>query len=153
MSSRWPHFFSFMTMFFSPLICCNNVMWLSTYFNVKQGRSREMRESEAGFWLQAVSTKPDARLELRSSEIMTWAKVRCLTNWATQVPPTYFFFSIKPSLHFWTESCLVRCVIFLRYCWFESTHILFIILAQMILFNMNQCQFPFLEPSQTTLRK
>ena len=43
-------------------------------------------ESEAGSRFQAVSTEPDAGLELMNCEIMTWAKVRCLTDWATQVP-------------------------------------------------------------------
>ena len=50
---------------------------------------REMEgdtESEAGSRLWAVSAEPDAGLKLRSHEVMTWAKVRCLTDWATQVP-------------------------------------------------------------------
>ena len=32
-------------------------------------------KSEAGSRLQAVSTEPNARLELRNCEVMTWAKV------------------------------------------------------------------------------
>ena len=43
-------------------------------------------ESEAGSRLWAVSTEPHAGLELTNREIMTWAKVRGLTDWATQVP-------------------------------------------------------------------
>ena len=43
-------------------------------------------ESEAGSRLWAVSTEPNAGLEITNCEILTWAKVRCLTNWATQVP-------------------------------------------------------------------
>ena len=43
-------------------------------------------ESEAGSRLWAVSTEPDARLEPTNHKIMTYAKVRCLTDWATQVP-------------------------------------------------------------------
>ena len=43
-------------------------------------------ESETGSRLWAVSTEPDAGLELTDREIMTWAEVGCLTNWATQVP-------------------------------------------------------------------
>ena len=42
-------------------------------------------ESEAGSRLWAVSTEPDAGLELMNCEIMTWAEVGCLTDWATQV--------------------------------------------------------------------
>ena len=43
-------------------------------------------ESEAGSRLWAVSTEPDAGLEPRNHEIMTWADVRSLTDWATQAP-------------------------------------------------------------------
>ena len=44
------------------------------------------KESEVGSRLWAVSTEPDAGLELTNCEIMTWAEVGRLTNWATQVP-------------------------------------------------------------------
>ena len=43
-------------------------------------------ESEAGSRLWAVSTEPDAGLELTDHEIVTWAEVRRLTDWATQAP-------------------------------------------------------------------
>ena len=33
-----------------------------------------------------VSTEPNAGLEPTSCEIMTWAEVGGVTNWATQVP-------------------------------------------------------------------
>ena len=48
-------------------------------------------ESEAGSRFWAVSTEPDAGLELTDREIMTWAEVGRLTNWATQAPqePTH----------------------------------------------------------------
>ena len=75
-------------------------MYIIYFFNVyfrerekeRQSVSREgaQREgdtvSEAGSRLWAVSTEPDAGLKLTSHEIMTWAKVRCSTNWATQAP-------------------------------------------------------------------
>ena len=48
-------------------------------------------ESEAGSRLWAVSTEPDAGLELTDCEIMTWAEVGRLTNWATQAPPEFEF--------------------------------------------------------------
>ena len=41
--------------------------------------------------LRAVGTEPDAGLKLTSCEIMTWAEVRCLTDWATQVPLVILF--------------------------------------------------------------
>ena len=47
-------------------------------------------ESEAGSRLWAVSTEPDAGLELTDCEIMTWAEVGCSTDWATQVPICWF---------------------------------------------------------------
>ena len=43
-------------------------------------------ESEAGSRLWAVSTEPDAGLELTNREITTWAEVGRLTDWATQAP-------------------------------------------------------------------
>ena len=43
-------------------------------------------ESQAGSRLWAVSTEPDAGLELTDREIMTWAEVRRSTDWATQAP-------------------------------------------------------------------
>ena len=43
-------------------------------------------ESEAGSRLWGVSTEPDAGLELTECEIMTWAEVGRLTDWATQAP-------------------------------------------------------------------
>ena len=43
-------------------------------------------QSEAGSSLRAVSTEPDAGLQLMNCEIMTWAEVGRFTEWATQVP-------------------------------------------------------------------
>ena len=43
-------------------------------------------ESETGSRLWAVSTEPDTGLELTDREIVTWAEVGHLTDWATQVP-------------------------------------------------------------------
>ena len=48
-------------------------------------------ESEVGSRLQAVSTEPDAELELPNYKIMTWAEVRRLTDWATQVLLAHLF--------------------------------------------------------------
>ena len=43
-------------------------------------------ESEAGSRLRAISPEPDAGLELTDHEIVTWAEVGRLTDWATQAP-------------------------------------------------------------------
>ena len=43
-------------------------------------------ESQAGSRLWAVSTEPDVGLKLTNREIMTWAEVTHLTDWATQAP-------------------------------------------------------------------
>ena len=52
-----------------------------------EGAEREGdTESEAGSGLWAISPEPDAGLELTDREIMTWAEVGRLTDWATQVP-------------------------------------------------------------------
>ena len=51
-----------------------------------EGQREGDTESETGSGLWAVSTEPDAGLELTDREIMTWAKVSRLTDWATQAP-------------------------------------------------------------------
>ena len=47
-------------------------------------------ELEAGSRHWVVSTEPDMGLELTNCELMTWAKVPCLTDWATQARPKCF---------------------------------------------------------------
>ena len=61
----------------------------------KHWRGKEQEgdtESEAGSRLWAVSTEPDTELELTDHEIMTWAEVGHLTDWATQVPHNVYLF-------------------------------------------------------------
>ena len=43
-------------------------------------------ESETGSRLWAICPEPDAGLELTDREIVTWAEVGRLTDWATQAP-------------------------------------------------------------------
>ena len=50
-------------------------------------------ESEAGSRLRAVSTEPRMGLKLTKREIMTWAEVGRLTDWATQAPWSFDFLS------------------------------------------------------------
>ena len=58
-----------------------------------EGQSeRETTESEAGSRLWAVTTEPDMGIEPKSHEIMTWAKVGRIHDWATQVPLQIFVF-------------------------------------------------------------
>ena len=52
-------------------------------------------ESEAGSRIRAVSTEPDAGLKLTDHEIMTWAEVGRLTDWATQAPLQDFCYKHK----------------------------------------------------------
>ena len=64
----------------------------------ERGRGREREgdtESEAGSRLRAISPEPDAGLELMDREIMTWAEVRRLTDWATQGAPKTSSFKSK----------------------------------------------------------
>ena len=51
-----------------------------------EGQTERDTESEAGSRLWDVSPEPDMGLELTNREIMTWANVGHLPNWATQVP-------------------------------------------------------------------
>ena len=48
-------------------------------------------ESEAGSRLWAVSTEPDMGLELVNHDLMIWAEVGPLTDWATQMPLFIYF--------------------------------------------------------------
>ena len=57
-----------------------------------EGTEREEdTESETGSRLWAVSTEPDAGLEITDREIMTWAEVGRLADQATQAPQFTFF--------------------------------------------------------------
>ena len=56
-----------------------------------EGQREGDTEFETGSRLWAVSTEPDAGLELTEREIMTWAEVGRLTDWATQAPSFTLF--------------------------------------------------------------
>ena len=57
-------------------------------------------ESEAGSRLRAVSTEPDVGLEPTNCEIVTWAEVGHLTDWATQAPLKSIFLKAMLNCHF-----------------------------------------------------
>ena len=57
-----------------------------------EGQREGDTESETGSRLWAVSPEPDAGLELTDREIMTWAEVGRLTDWATQAPQDCIFY-------------------------------------------------------------
>ena len=59
-----------------------------------EGRGGADTESEAGSKLRAVSTEPNAGLELMDHEIMTWAEVGRLTDQATQAPLFFLIFNV-----------------------------------------------------------
>ena len=48
-------------------------------------------ESETGSRPWAISPEPDTGLELTDGEIVTWAEVGRLTDWATQAPQDLLF--------------------------------------------------------------
>ena len=48
-------------------------------------------DSEADSRLWAVNTEPDVGLEPMNCEILTWAEVGGLTDWAPQAPQKLFF--------------------------------------------------------------
>ena len=60
--------------------------WRSERQSVSGGGAERDTESEAGPRLWAVSTEPQVGLQLTDCEIMTWAEVGRLTDWATQAP-------------------------------------------------------------------
>ena len=65
-------------------------------------------ESETGSRVWAVSTEPDAGLKLTDREIMTWAEVGCLTDWATQAPQHYGIFDKMESFSVILTTILVK---------------------------------------------
>ena len=60
-----------------------------------EGQGEGDTESETGSRLWAVSTEPDAGLELTNREIVTWAEVGRLTDWATQAAPIFTVLNIN----------------------------------------------------------
>ena len=58
-------------------------------------------ESKVGSRLWAVSTEPNTGLKLTNHEIMTWAEVGRLTNWATQAPIGDFVFDYQILPRYW----------------------------------------------------
>ena len=96
----------------------------------KWERSREREgdtESKAGSRLWAVSTKPDMGLEPTNCEptnLRTWARVRCLNDWATQVPhqwpsfigtPLAGFNGLFNSTEFYTKEISLKETIIITY--------------------------------------
>ena len=73
-------------------------------------------ESAVGSRLWAVSTEPDVGLELKNREIMTWAEVGRLTDWATQAPLKCVFRVLSTTLKilfFWYLEIQFSCDHFL----------------------------------------
>ena len=71
----------------------NLFIWDRVRWSMNGGGSERQGDTESvtGSRLRAVGTEPDTGLELTDREIMTWAQVGCLTDWATQVPPFSLF--------------------------------------------------------------
>ena len=64
-------------------------MFIYIWERKRQSISREGAErwrQAPGSKVRAVSTEPDAGFEVTNCEIVTWAEVESLTNWATQAP-------------------------------------------------------------------
>ena len=59
-----------------------------------EGQREGDTESETGSRLWALSTEPDAGLELTDREIMTQAEAGRSTDWATQAPLEHSFLKI-----------------------------------------------------------
>ena len=81
----WPWLFLWMSFFFFFFLLFTFETERDRAWTGKGQREGDT-ESETGSRLWAVSTEPDAGLELTDREIMTWAEVSGLTDWATQAP-------------------------------------------------------------------
>ena len=75
---------------FQPFFLFFNVYFWKRECEWERGREGDT-ESEAGSRLQAVSTEPDTGFEPINCEIMTWAEVGHLANWASQAPLVCIF--------------------------------------------------------------
>ena len=65
-------------------------------------REREGKsESEAGSRLWVVGAQPDTGFKPTNHEIMTWAKVSRLTDWATQAPLSSNIRTIEKTHRYW----------------------------------------------------
>ena len=111
-------------------------------------------ESKAGSRRQAVSTEPDAGLELMNWEIMTWAEVGLLTNWATQVPLTRLKVNVIQVCIFLAASCDVfsgwlqsKCNLLLEslWDWVACLYYLFSLCSQT---DMDSARYCYLIPGK-----
>ena len=79
----------------------------------REGAEREGNtESKACSRLWAGSTEPDVGLEPMSCEIMIWAEVRCLADWATQV--TLEGFQWDSTIHLKTTTVFLLFLVYFR---------------------------------------
>ena len=74
-----------------------------------------------GSRLWAVSTQPNAGLEPTNHEIMTWAEVGRLTDWATQAPQVFI------DLNAWTRACIFFILVIWKYEFFWNKNFFFLI--------------------------
>ena len=83
----WHFYFYFI--FILKVVLCLFIFERQRETEHEQGRGRERRRHRIGSKLQALSCQHRARcgVERTDCEIMTWAEVRRLTDWATQAPP------------------------------------------------------------------
>ena len=82
---------------FNNLIFFNVCLFLRETYSLWAGeghRERETQNPKQAPGSELVSTEPDTGLELTDREIMTWAEVGRLTDWATQAPQSSVFNSI-----------------------------------------------------------
>ena len=80
----------------------------------KRGRGQETGRHRIQRRLWAISTEPNARLKPTNRDIMTWAEVGCLANWATEPlsTPWSFLIGAFPNLH---RHIQVPCQVFSKY--------------------------------------
>ena len=87
---------------------CFFVFLMFIYFWEREGMSGEGAEREgdteyeAGSRLWAVSTEPYTGLKPTNSDIMTWAGVRSLTDWATRRPRVHILLPISTTSDSWS---------------------------------------------------
>ena len=101
----------FLWSFFNQIVFCSQVVWIPFFFLRfylrESEREREiMSRGGKGRGRSRLPAEQEAQCRTRSQDpgIITWAKGRCLINWATQVPEcmnSLFIFDISPWLDIW----------------------------------------------------
>ena len=103
--------------FLSSFLFLTFIHFWETETGCESGRAEREGDtgSEAGFSIWAVRAEHDMELEPMNREIMTWAEIGHLIDWATQVPLSVFLYLVSVGVNHWVTvyPCLVSLSCFI----------------------------------------